>query len=87
MLAGRVASIRLVAMHADQLHILACKLFFYIARIIRSILVAMHADQLSSDTNHCKCNLVELAIDLTVIIPGSLPPWLHGNYSQDTELR
>ena len=43
-------------MHADQLHILASKLFFYIARIIRSILVAMHADQLSLDTNHCKCN-------------------------------
>ena len=57
---SRVASIRLVAMHADQLHILASMLFFYIARIIRSILVAMHADQLSLDTNHCKCNLVKV---------------------------
>ena len=47
-------------MHADQLHILASKLFFYIARIIRSIIVAMHADQLSLDTNHCKCNLVKV---------------------------
>ena len=30
---------------------------------------------------------MELAIDLTVVIPGSMPPWLHGNDSQDTELK